>query len=141
MSNPGFQANVDNFRHCSKGFKHTFFFFSFFLFFFFVFCPFRAALTAYGGSQARGLIEAVAQAYTRATAMPDLSHVCDVHHSSQQCRILNPSSKARDQTCNLMVPSWICFCGATSGTPCLILNEHFLLPTGPGPSCGLEAPG
>ena len=28
--------------------------------FFLVFCPFRAALAAYGGSQARGLIGAVA---------------------------------------------------------------------------------
>ena len=30
------------------------------LFFFFVFCPFRFALAAYGGSQARGLMGAVA---------------------------------------------------------------------------------
>ena len=37
-------------------------------------------------------------AYTRATAMPDLSHVCDLHHSSQQHQVLNPWSEARDQT-------------------------------------------
>ena len=37
-------------------------------------------------------------AYTTATtAMPDLSHICNLHHSSQQCLILNPLSKARDQ--------------------------------------------
>ena len=39
-----------------------------------------------------------------ATATPDLSHFFDLHHSSQQCRILDPLSEARDQTCNLMVP-------------------------------------
>ena len=31
-----------------------------------------------------------------ATAMPDLSHLCDLHHSSQQCQMLNPLSEARD---------------------------------------------
>ena len=30
------------------------------------------------------------------TAMPDLSGVCNLHCSSQQHRILNPLSKARD---------------------------------------------
>ena len=41
-------------------------------------------------------------AYTTATATQYLSHVCDLHHSSQQCQILNPLSKARDQTRVLM---------------------------------------
>ena len=35
-------------------------------------------------------------AYTTATAMPDPTHVCDLHHSSWQCQILNPLSKAWD---------------------------------------------
>ena len=35
-------------------------------------------------------------AYTTATAMLDLSHICDLHHSSRQCWILNPLSEARD---------------------------------------------
>ena len=44
-------------------------------------------------------------AQTRATATWDPSRVCNLHHSSwQECQILNPLSKARDQTCNLMVP-------------------------------------
>ena len=47
-------------------------------------------------------------AYTTAIATQDPSHVCDLCHSSRQCRILNPQSKARDQTRNLMVPSRIC---------------------------------
>ena len=37
-------------------------------------------------------------AYTTATAMPDPSLVYDLHHSSQQSRILNPQSEVRDQT-------------------------------------------
>ena len=44
-------------------------------------------------------------AYTTATATPDLSRVCDLHHSSQQHWLLNPLSEARDRTRNLMVPS------------------------------------
>ena len=36
-------------------------------------------------------------AYTTATATRDLSHICDLHCSLQQCRILNPLSEARDQ--------------------------------------------
>ena len=37
-------------------------------------------------------------AYTIATQRGDLSHVCDLHHCSQQRQILNPLSGARDQT-------------------------------------------
>ena len=73
-------------------------FYSFFLsFFLFVFCIFRAAPVAYGGSQARGRIRAADASlhYTTATATPDLSHVCNLHHSSRQRWILNPLSKAK----------------------------------------------
>ena len=35
-------------------------------------------------------------AYVTATAMPELSHTRDLHHSAQQRRILNPLSEARD---------------------------------------------
>ena len=45
--------------------------------------------------------------YTTATATQYLSHVCDQHHSSQQCWVLNPLSEARDQTCILMDTSWV----------------------------------
>ena len=58
-------------------------------------------------SQARGLIGAVA---ATATAKPDLSRVCDLHHSARQRRILNQLSETRDQICILMVPNnRICF--------------------------------
>ena len=49
--------------------------------------------------------------------MQDPSHVCDLHHSSQQHQILNPLSKARDRILNLMVPSLICFHNTMTGTP------------------------
>ena len=37
-----------------------------------------------------------------ATATLDLSYTCYLHHSAQQRQILNPLSRARDQTCILM---------------------------------------
>ena len=56
-------------------------------------------------------------AYTTVTATADLSHICDLHHSTQQRQNLNSLREARDQTCNLRVPSQTCFHCATMGTP------------------------
>jgi len=56
-------------------------------------------------------------AYTTATATQDLSHICDLHHSSWQRLILNPLSEARDRTQDLIIPSQIRFSCATTGTP------------------------
>ena len=50
-------------------------------------------------------------AYAPATAQPDSSCICDVHHSSWQCRTLNPSSEVRGRTSNLLVPSRILWRG------------------------------
>ena len=66
------------------------FFFGFFLFLF------RAAPAAFGDSQAKGQIGAVAAGLATATAVQDPSHVCDLHHSSRLCQIIYPLSKARD---------------------------------------------
>ena len=44
-------------------------------------------------------------AYARAIAIQDPSHVCDLCHRSWQFWILNPLSKARDQTRVFMDPS------------------------------------
>ena len=41
-------------------------------------------------------------AYTTATSMQDPSCMCNLHHSSWQCQILNPLSEAKDQTHILM---------------------------------------
>ena len=63
--------------------------------------------------------------------MPDLSHVCNLHHSSRQHWILNLLREARDQTHNHMVPSRICFHCTMMGTPLIsfdiLLYEVFFL--------------
>ena len=46
-------------------------------------------------------------AYATGTATQDLSLVCDLHHSSQQHRILNLLDKARDGVCVVMDASLI----------------------------------
>ena len=45
-------------------------------------------------------------AYTTATAMPDPSRICHLHHSSWECQIFKPLSEARDRTRILMDNSW-----------------------------------
>ena len=50
-------------------------------------------------------VESELQLLTYPTAT-DLSHICDLHCSLGQCWILNPPSKARDQTLTLMDIRW-----------------------------------
>ena len=76
----------------------------FFSFPFSVFCLFRAAPAAYGTSQARGWIGAIAAGLCHSYSNTDLSCVHKLHHGSRQCQILKPLSKARGQTCILGVP-------------------------------------
>ena len=64
--------------------------------------------------------ELLVLAYTTATAMPDLSWVCSLHHSSQQSWIFNPLSEPRDWTHILMDTSQVCYSWATMGTPRII---------------------
>ena len=59
-------------------------------------------------------------ACTTATAMPDPSCICDLHHSLWQHQILNPLSEVRDRTPNLMVSSRIPFRCAMTGTPSIV---------------------
>ena len=66
-----------------------------------------ATPATYASSQARGQIGAAAEVYTTVTAPRSPSPICDLHHSSWQRQIFNPLSEARDQTCNLLVPSRI----------------------------------
>ena len=56
-------------------------------------------------------------AFTTATAMPDSSCICNLHHSSWERRILNPLSEARERICVLMDTSQFCFRCAKTGTP------------------------
>ena len=64
-------------------------------------------------------------AYTTVTATRDPSHICDLHHSSRQCRILNPLSKARDPIHILTDTRRIRFYCATTGTPDFAFNSRF----------------
>ena len=64
-------------------------------------------------------------AYATATAMSDTSHVCNLHHSSQQCQLLNPLNEARDGMHILMDTSRIHFhCNMTGlYQPHLVLHH------------------
>ena len=49
----------------------------------------RATPAAYGSSQAIGVeSELQLRVYAPATAMPDWSRICDLHHSSWQCWVI-----------------------------------------------------
>ena len=89
-----------------------------FFFFFSFFCLFRATSMAYGSFQTKGQIGAVAASlhHSHSKVRSDLSLVCDLHCSLQQCQIPDPLREARDRTCILMEASRICFCCATEGT-------------------------
>ena len=77
------------------------------IFFFFFFGLFRAVPSACGGSQARGRVRAVAaglrHSHSNARSEPRLRPTPYL----MATQILNRLSKARDQTRNLKVPSWI----------------------------------
>ena len=55
--------------------------------------------------------------YTTARATPDLSHIFDLYHSSQEHRIPDPLSEAREGTLILKATSQVHFCRTTVGTP------------------------
>ena len=104
------------FFFCCQGFFFFFFFFLLFFFYFFFFFFFLSFCHFLGCS--RGIWRFPGQGSNRScsrqpTPEPQqhgiraVSCVCNLHHSSRQRRILNPLSKARDRTRNLMVPSWI----------------------------------
>ena len=75
------------------------------LFFFFVFLGLHSQHTEV--PRLEGELQLQLPAYTTATAMPDLSCTCNLHHSSWQRRILNPLNKAKDQTHILMETSQV----------------------------------
>ena len=77
---------------------------------------FRAVPKAYGSSQARSWAEATTASLCHSHSNTG-SRVCDLHHSSSQCRIFNPLSEARNWNHILMDTGQIHFCWATTGTP------------------------
>ena len=89
--------------------------FYFILSFFFFFL--RVVPTAYGGSQAMGLIGAVAAGLHHSHSNTGSELSLRPTSCSWQCWILNPLSEARDRTCGLMDTSQIPFHEATTGTP------------------------
>ena len=93
----------------------------FVLFCFVLFLFFRAALTAYGSSQARSQIRATASCLYPSNPR-DLSRVYALHHSSPQHGVLDPLSKARNRTRVFMDTSRVPFCSATVATPPAFLN-------------------
>ena len=96
-------------QYCFNHSCPCFFFFFFFFFFFLGPNPQHMEVHRLGV-----ISELQLPAYTTATQDP--SHICYLHHSSQQRLIPDPLSKARDQTCLLMGTSQICFCHTTTGT-------------------------
>ena len=59
-------------------------------------------------------------AYTIATAMQNLSHICDLHHSLQQHQILNPLSEAKIET---IFPQTLCQIAHSADLPATILHH------------------
>ena len=94
-----------HFKNSFTTYMHSFFFFL------------RAALRHMEVPRLGVELELLLLAYTTAIAVRDPSHICDLNHSSQQCRILNPLSKTRDRTRILMVTSQVCYCWAKTETP------------------------
>ena len=71
------------------------------LFFFFFFCLFvflGPHPQHMEGPRLGVQSELLPLAYATGTAIPDLSRVCNLYHSSQQRQMLNPLSKSRDRT-------------------------------------------
>ena len=68
----------------------------------FVFAFFIVAPIAYGSSQVRGGIRPAAASLCHSLSNAGPEPSCDLHHSPQQCWILNPLSKATDWTWILM---------------------------------------
>ena len=56
-------------------------------------------------------------AYATATSTWETKSICNLHHSSGQCWILNPLSKDRDRIHILMDTSRVLYHWATTGTP------------------------
>ena len=86
-----------------------------YLIFYLILLLFRATPAAYGSSQARGRIGAAAASLCHSNAGSE--PVWNLHHSSWQCWIPNPLSKARDRIHILLDINQTHFCCTTAETP------------------------
>ena len=75
-----------------------FYFILFYFIFLVSFCPFRAEPAAYGSSQVKGLIGAVAAGLYHSNSNNRSELRLQPHHSSRQHQILNPLRESRDRT-------------------------------------------
>ena len=82
-------------------------------FFFFL----RTIPMAFGGSQERDGIRAIAASLHHSHSNSNMGSGPPLYHSSWQRWIYNPLSEARDQTHNLMITSQIRFCCTMMETP------------------------
>ena len=78
-----------------------------------------AAPVAYGSSQARGQIRAIAAGlcHSHSHVGSELQSATYLHHSSWQHGILNTLSEARDRTRILKDTSWVLYHWTTTGAP------------------------
>ena len=78
---------------------------------------FKATPVAYEVPRLEVKLELQLLGCTTATAIPDPSCICNLHHSLQQCQILNPLSEARDQIHNLTDTTGFLTCWVMTATP------------------------
>ena len=99
--------------------------FYFILFYLFIFVFSWTAPAAYGGSQPRGPIGAIDAGLRQSHS--NAGSVCDLHHSSQQHRILNPLSEAGiESTTSWFLVGFVNHC-TTMGTPVSLFLTDFTL--------------
>ena len=65
-------------------------------------------------------------AYTAATTTRVPGHIFNLYHSSLQCQIPKPLSKARDQTCILRDTSQVHYLWVTRATPDLYILDLYI---------------
>ena len=82
---------------------------------------FRAAPLAYGSSQTRGKMGAIAASLFHSHSNMGCC-ICNLYHSSGQHQIPDPLSEARNRTHSLMDTNWVRLHCTTKGTP-----KHFFL--------------
>ena len=90
--------------------------FNFYLYFIYLFCVLGLHTQHMEVPKLGVESELQSPAYATASAKPDPSHVCNLHHSSWQCQILNPLSEARDEPLSSWIPAGFVNCCAMTRT-------------------------